>query len=310
MTENNENKLQKISKSDEVMFPTTLKGMKRQAAEILNSGICPKGVDTIAQVLVIGLSGREYNLPMMESLRSLYPINGRVTMSADLMVGLAMRHGHWIEVIEATPEKCVIDFFRKERSDKPYRHTFTMEEARLAGADGKDTFKKWPKLMCLAGCKREGCRIMYPDILHNTLTPDEAGAVMDDEGNVVTVNVFDNQVEIDEIKKQIKEYVDNPDLSSLLFKNWSERQGFSSDVDMTLSMVRTFQQYVIQEITMKHPGGNPMQPVHETEAIEPDKPDTATGPGADEQEEIRKAEIKEAEKLKQDNPDPEVNNHD
>lgn len=278
--------LQKISKSDEVMFPTTLKGMKLQAKEILDSGICPKDIKTIAQVLVIGLSGREYGLPMMESLRSLYPINGRVTMSADLMVGLAMRHDHWIQVIEATPEKAVIDFFRKERPNEPYRHTFTMAEAKTAGAGGKDTYKKWPKLMCLAGCKREGCRIMYADILHNTITPEEAGLIEDNQGNIITINQFDEQVEIDEVKKEIQDYVDNPDLASAFFQDWCKESEHGENPEMTLSMVKTFQQYVFVRMAninagetnaeseigkSKEPGAKPVDP--EAEKLKRDNPE-------------------------------------
>jgi len=67
----------------------------------------------------------------------------------------------------------VIIFQRK--GGQPYRHEFTLEDAKRAGLADADNYRKYPKAMLFSRCMSAGARAMFPDVLAGMYTPEELG---------------------------------------------------------------------------------------------------------------------------------------
>jgi hypothetical protein len=65
--------------------------MMKQAAILRKSGFLPAAIKTDAQAVAIIQAGRELGLGVMEALRSINVIQGKPTLSAELMAALALK---------------------------------------------------------------------------------------------------------------------------------------------------------------------------------------------------------------------------
>ena len=131
-------------------------------------------------VLSTILLGRELGLPVMASLRSVHLIEGKHSLSAELMVALVLKSGmaEYFRLVETTDKVCTYETKRKG-SDKPLSLSYTIEQAEQAGLmfqrAGRQPgpWHKMPKQMLRARCKSELARLEYPDILAGLYTPEE-----------------------------------------------------------------------------------------------------------------------------------------
>ena len=132
-------------------------------------------------VLSTMLLGRELGMPAMAALRSVHIIEGKHSLSADLMVALVLKSGlaEYFQLIESTDEICTFETHRKG-SPRPTRLSYTIEQAKQAGLlapprPGKQpgNWHKIAKQMLRARCKSELARLEYPDLLAGLYTPDE-----------------------------------------------------------------------------------------------------------------------------------------
>jgi len=125
----------------------------------------PTGVnDALAAVLI----GREMGLGPMESINSLYIVNGQVAMSGKAMSALVHRAGHSI-VLEFKDKSVTATAFRRD----PYTHqlnamgdfTFTEADAKRAKLHEKDTYKAYPKIMWSWRAITALCRVYFADVI-------------------------------------------------------------------------------------------------------------------------------------------------
>ena len=131
-------------------------------------------------VLSTLLLGRELGLPAMAALRSVHVIEGKHSLSADLMVALVLRSGmaEYFRLVETTDLICTYETRRKGTND-PQRLSYTIEHAEQAGLlyvrPGKQpgNWHKIPRQMLRARCKSELARLEYPDLLAGLYTPEE-----------------------------------------------------------------------------------------------------------------------------------------
>ena len=131
-------------------------------------------------VLSTLLLGRELGLPAMASLRSVHIIEGKHSLSADLMVALVLKSGlaEYFRLVETTDEVCTYETKRRG-TPKPLKLSYTIEQAEKAGLlfvrQGKQPgpWHKIPKQMLRARCKSELARLEYPDLLAGLYTPEE-----------------------------------------------------------------------------------------------------------------------------------------
>lgn len=126
--------------------------------------------------------GRGLGLDVITTIQSVHIIQGKATMSADLMASLTRRAGHRMRVSgNETNAKVVI--FRADDPEFAFEVTWTMERARQAQLTGKDTWKQYPAAMLRARAISECVRMACPEVLHGAIyTPEERGAAIDEDG--------------------------------------------------------------------------------------------------------------------------------
>lgn len=166
---------------------STWRAMREQAKELVQSGFLPKAVNTPEKAMAIIQTGKELGLGPMQSLRSIHIIDGKPTMGADLIGGLALSKvpGSVLRVVETTNAKCTVEAGRQ--GQKPTLFTFTIDDAKNAGLTGKQNWRNYPRAMLRARAITEACRAVFPDAVMGLYDPDELGAVTSPSGEVIAV---------------------------------------------------------------------------------------------------------------------------
>lgn len=129
-------------------------------------------------VLSTLIAGRELGLQSMAALRAIHIVEGKPTLSADLIRALIIRSGLavYFRCTERTPTKAT--FVTKRGDDPEMSLTVTIEEMRQAWAKDQGSWDKsgWGKnpadmLVARAGSKL--ARLVYPDVVHGIYTREE-----------------------------------------------------------------------------------------------------------------------------------------
>jgi len=153
---------------------------------IFQSGLAPAGVRNGAAAAVLILTGHEYGMSWMQSMRLFHVIGNKAVLSSDAMMGLINDHcrrmgGGYAKVIEETTERCTVEFQRHDRSDNEYA-TFSMDDAKRANLANKETWKAYPQDMLRARAQARACRRGWPEIVGGMYDPDELSGSSQDVG--------------------------------------------------------------------------------------------------------------------------------
>jgi hypothetical protein len=109
------------------------------------------------------LTGQELGIGPMQSLRSIYVIDGRPMLAADLMLSLAIRAGvkhTWLEQTDRVAR------LRLQRAGfDPHEHVYTLEEAQRAGLARRQNWQRYAPAMLRARCLSAALRAYCPDVL-------------------------------------------------------------------------------------------------------------------------------------------------
>jgi hypothetical protein len=109
------------------------------------------------------LTGTELGIGPMASLRGIHVIEGRPTLSADLMLALAIRAGVRAQWVETTAD---VARLRLERDGfEPHQHEFSMADAKRAGLARRQNWGRDPAAMFRARCLSAALRAWCPDVL-------------------------------------------------------------------------------------------------------------------------------------------------
>ncbi|WP_062434874.1 hypothetical protein [Herbidospora daliensis] len=125
----------------------------RLAGALMQSYLLPASLTknpkaTQANVTLILLYGAELGLAPMQSIQEIYVVNGRPQLSGRLWLAKVRSAGHKVEKVVHTAQECTIRITRGDTGED-WEETFTIDDARLAGLLGKDTYKQHPKRMLL-----------------------------------------------------------------------------------------------------------------------------------------------------------------
>lgn len=116
-------------------------------------------------ILSITLYAREIGVPPMMALMGGFSnVQGKITMSAELMNMLIRRAGHKMKTLQCTNEICEI---QGERGDtkEPMTVRFSFKEAQAAGlVKGGSAWEKYPSDMLFARCISRLRRRLFPDV--------------------------------------------------------------------------------------------------------------------------------------------------
>jgi hypothetical protein len=165
--------------------PTEFELMKQIASVAFNSKLIPDSIKTKEAALIIVMKGRELGIPPMQAFSSIAVVNGKPTMSAELMLALIYKtvSGAVIDIIKTTNDECLIEAQRP--GGKRTTFSFTIRDAQAAGLAGKSVWKQYPAAMLRARCISSMARALFPDALSGVVyTAEELGATVDDEGRV------------------------------------------------------------------------------------------------------------------------------
>ncbi|MFJ8900000.1 recombinase RecT [Streptomyces sp. NPDC102370] len=149
--------------------------------------------------------GRALGLDVVTTITTIHVIKGKPTQSADLMLGRARSAGHRVR-IKSERTRCVVSIQRADDPDDETSVEWTLDDAVTArlcemrnnrpyARDQKNqptAWEKYPRAMLRARAIAEAVRIACPEVLHGAIyTPEEMGAVVDQEGQPVIVERAD-----------------------------------------------------------------------------------------------------------------------
>jgi len=162
-----------------------LPAVNQLAAGIADTEFVPKALrGKQYAVAACVLAGREIGIGPMEALQKIHMVDGRPSLSSELMRSLVLRAGHMIEFTHLTDQVCTIRG-RRNGSSEWTELSWTLKDAQRIGVANKDTWKKYPRQMLSARATSELCRLMFPDALGGiSYTPEE---IEDEKATTVKV---------------------------------------------------------------------------------------------------------------------------
>ena len=126
-------------------------------------------------------------IPRIAAVTGIHVIQGKPSMSADLMAAQVRRAGHKLRV-KASDTEAVAQLVRADDPDFTYECRWDLERAKQAGLLGKrgGNWQAYPAAMLKARAISEVIREGCSEVLYGAVyTPEELGATVDAEGGVV-----------------------------------------------------------------------------------------------------------------------------
>lgn len=152
----------------------------KYAQALAQAGLLPRQYrESPGDVLLAMAYAESLNLPVAQIFTGIHVIEGRPSMSAELMGALVRRAGHRIRM-SGDANGAAAEIVRSDDPGFTYRATFTIDNARQAGLLGKDVWKKYPAAMLLARAVSAVCRAGAADVLAGvSYVPEELGDAPD-----------------------------------------------------------------------------------------------------------------------------------
>ena len=149
-----------------------------------------------AQAGVKVLAGQEMGFGAFASMTGIYIIQGKPSVGANLMASAVKANPKYdYTVKEISGKICKIEFYelKNGKMESIGVSEFTIEEARTAGVKNLD---KYARNMLFARAMSNGIRWFCPDVFAGnvTYTPEELGAEVDGEGNVIDATIVETPV--------------------------------------------------------------------------------------------------------------------
>lgn len=116
-----------------------------------------------AAVAAAILTGRELNLPPLTALRGIHIIDGRPSLSAELLAAKILAAGHRIEWQESSDKSAKVRIARADGLSEATAE-WTMRDAERAGLTRKPNWAKYPAAMLRARALTEAARMACPDV--------------------------------------------------------------------------------------------------------------------------------------------------
>lgn len=135
-----------------------------------------------AQAITKVLAGAEMGFEAFQSMTGIHIIQGKPSVSANLMAARIKASAKYdYRVARLDDDVCELIFF--ENGEEVGRSDFTRQDAMKAKTQNLD---KFPRNMLFARAMSNGIRWYAPDVFMSPVyTPDELGASVDREGNVL-----------------------------------------------------------------------------------------------------------------------------
>lgn len=178
--------MDEIVKAQSSTIIRSMDDAERAARAMAQSGFFADS-KSASQAVVKILAGQELGFGPFASMTGVNIIQNKPVLAANLLAAAVKRTGKYnYRVTIQTEKECTLTWF--EGAQQVGASTFTMDEAIRAGLSTKDNWKKYPSDMLFARALSRGQKRYAPDIFNGATvyTPDELGAVVDENGAVVT----------------------------------------------------------------------------------------------------------------------------
>ncbi|MGI8881045.1 MAG: hypothetical protein ACR2KJ_11185 [Jatrophihabitans sp.] len=164
-------------------FPLDAASQLQLAKALADAGVLPAHLRKApANILAIGMAARALDIPTWTALQQVVPIDGKVSIQADLMRALILRAGHRFRVESAEPESATVALVRADDSEYTHRVTVTLAEIP-ADLRKRRAWQDYPADMLVARATAKVARRACSDVLNGmSYTPDELGADTDPDG--------------------------------------------------------------------------------------------------------------------------------
>lgn len=159
--------------------------LSRVSAMLAKSGYFKDAKDA-AQAGVKVLAGMEMGFGAFASMTGIYLIDGKLSVSANLLAQAIKRSGRYdYRIREHTDTACRIVFY--EGGEEVGESSFTLEDAKRAGVAGRGPWRSYPQAMLFARALSQGARWHTPDVLGGSpaYVPEELGADVNEDGDVI-----------------------------------------------------------------------------------------------------------------------------
>lgn len=141
--------------------------------------LLPKHARTPPEILAITLAGQELGYAPMESLRVLQLVSGKVTLTADAMLGRIVKagiHVRWMR--DGSDGEAVLHL---RRGEMEHTQRWSEEDRKRAGLN-TDTWRKYGPAMLRARCVSAAVRAFCADVLGGAYLPGELPDDRKEEG--------------------------------------------------------------------------------------------------------------------------------
>lgn len=181
------------------LMPSSQEGKYKMAQVLSQSGLLPSGLDTPQKVFVALEWGHELQLSPMVAVNNIAVINGKPTLSADIMAAVVKRSPEYggIEWVKQTEQEaeCKVKRILPNGQTEESTSRFTWQDAVKAGLANRDVWKKYPRRMLKHRCQSYALRDMFPDLLAGIYTPEEMESVKEEAKEPEVINVTPEPVE-------------------------------------------------------------------------------------------------------------------
>ena len=171
-----------------------LDNLQRTASMMAASGYFDAARDrnqAIAQLAVKIMAGREMGYGPFASVQGIHVIQGKPSLSANIMAAAVKAHPRYdYRVRKMDNDGVRIEFF--ESSESLGISEFTADDAKKAGTQNMG---KFARNMLFARALSNGVRWYCPDVFNGNAvySPEELGASVDDNGDVIDVPAIDQR---------------------------------------------------------------------------------------------------------------------
>ena len=147
-----------------------------------------------ANAFVAAETGAALGLEPLQALASIAVINGRATLSSDLMAAVIRRAGHTLRIVENSPESVTATLIRADDKTFKFEVTWDKDKATKAGLWGqRGPWSQYPTQMLRARAITEVARQGASEALMGMIySPEVFGATITDTGEVLEAEIVNN----------------------------------------------------------------------------------------------------------------------
>lgn len=146
-----------------------------------------------ANAFVAAETGAALGLEPLQALASIAVINGRATLSSDLMAAVIRRAGHTLRIVENSPESVTATLIRADDKKFVFTVTWDKDKAVKAGLWGqRGPWSQYPTQMLRARAITEVARQGASEALMGMIySPEDFGATITESGEVIEAEIVD-----------------------------------------------------------------------------------------------------------------------